>query len=79
MPEHRKVTVEVEGLTFTHIGESVGDFATLCGLDGDDPGVLQRTVPTPNGAKVNCAHCWGIWNICRDWRASDFAKEGMGV
>lgn len=39
-----------------------GDYTTLCGLDGNDPGADQfGTVAPKCGQRVTCAECIQIW------------------
>lgn len=79
---NKGITVIDDGEKLTHLPCAAGDYATLCGLDGNDfpvrggrADVDQRTVETPDGQKITCKHCWAIWNECKAWRVSDFAKE----
>ncbi len=69
MGKSRLVTIECDGVVETHLPHMDGNYATLCGLDGNDydeygvfdNGVNQKTVRTPRGAKVDCEHCYAIW------------------
>lgn len=62
------VTIEIEGKPDVHLPGVNGNYATLCGLDGDDPdaAVQQRTVPTKADARVNCETCRDIWRFCKN-------------
>ena len=53
----------VEGDGDSHIGSTLANYSTLCGLDGDDEGSDQRTIGMSD--KVSCKHCIGIWLECR--------------
>lgn len=66
--------IEIDGKLTTHMGSADGDYATLCGLDGDDQNwhVNQIPVETPIGAKINCVQCWDIFNTARKYKYSDF-------
>lgn len=77
MKDKTKITVDADGVIETHIAGGVAGYATLCGLDGDDDGkdVMQKTISTPIGAKVTCAHCIGLWLECKRWRVSDFDMQ----
>mgnify|MGYP007001900087 CR=1 FL=1 len=68
------VAVMQFGALSIHIPHQNGSSATLCGLDGDDPGgtVDQTTVPVPKGARIDCAACYEIWLEARRYNASDF-------
>ena len=69
------VTIKCNGATETHLPHQNGNYATLCGMDGDDEeaGVNQATVRTPKYAKVNCQDCWDIWSVARQFDATTFA------
>lgn len=66
-----------EDAVIVHAGpaDTGGDYATLCGLDGDDPGADQRTVPVPRGgrARIDCDHCCGIIKKAWTYTARDLA------
>lgn len=71
------VGVECEGVVRWHVPGVAGpDYATLCGLDGEDPSVGQRLLgKSPRGTKVNCEQCSAVWRGLRalNLRESDFA------
>lgn len=71
----RRVFVGIrEGDTVrTHLPPTSGAYATLCGLDGDDADKAVDQHPAPAGNKVDCDECRTIFNVCRDYRPSDFA------
>lgn len=48
------------------------DYATLCGLSGNDD--EQQEQPAKSGDKVNCPACFAIWECVRHYRKSDFCK-----
>lgn len=66
------VCVEIDGILTTHMDSADGDYATMCGCDGDDIGIGQIPVETPFGAKINCVQCWGIFLGIRKYKNSDF-------
>lgn len=66
----RFVAVNVEGTTETHLPHPLGEYATLCGLDGDDPG--SRQSPAKPASKVTCDDCKAIFELCRKYQQSDF-------
>lgn len=68
----RFITVEVDGEVLVHLPGVISDYATLCGLDGDDPVENMRTLETKRGAKVTCEHCQAIWRACKDYRSTSF-------
>lgn len=70
------IGVKEEGFTGWHLVSDNGDFATLCGLDGDDPMAGQLGLVEPRrGQKVTCPQCKSIWLHVVDLRMkkSDFA------
>lgn len=69
-----KVTIKHEGKTQVHMSDATGNYATMCGLDGndDDPSVDQFTVPTKAGAKIDCPECFAIWQTSKGYKTSDF-------
>lgn len=60
------VTIEI------HLPDTMGVYATLCGVDGKEEGQLQ--VPVPLGRKVDCDRCKSMWELARTYRASDFSN-----
>lgn len=55
-----------------HARGSVQDYATLCGMDGDDPTVDQfGTVDAPRSQKITCAQCLAIFRAMRDLRLTE--------
>lgn len=69
------VTVKCDDETLTHL-PAAADYATLCGLDGDDPAIGLYTLPTPKGAKIDCEQCQAIWLLCKQFRSSSFKETG---
>jgi hypothetical protein len=72
------IGVESDGVIEWHAPGVAGpDYATLCGLDGNDDAVGQRPVDIkpPRGTKIDCHECKRIWAGVRDLklRESDFA------
>ena len=55
--------IEFEGVVEIHATDVTGNYATLCGLDGDDLVTGQKTVPLPplsRKPKINCKTCLAI-------------------
>ena len=69
-----KVAIEIEGDLTVHIPGASGNYATLCGLDGNDDheDVQQRTVELPSGSKINCKDCKAIWLVAKGYQSNDF-------
>jgi len=67
------VTIDYEGELRTHIGFTVGSYATICGMDGNDAFIGQQTtIETPAGAKLDCPQCYAMWAEARKWKVIDF-------
>jgi hypothetical protein len=62
-----------------HLPHPTGDYATLCGADGDDPELGMYPASVPNGAKVNCDACFHIWLTAKPFTAKDFAAPNKSV
>lgn len=73
------IGVESDGSVEWHIpGCGGGDYATLCGMDGNDPCVGQTgTLPARRGQKITCRYCRQIWLelTALGIRRSDFVNE----
>ncbi len=71
------VTIRCNGKTETHLPHHNGNYATLCGMDGDDDHyiVSQSTISTPKGAKVNCKDCFDVWDLAHQFHKNIFASE----
>jgi len=53
------------------------DYATACGLDGNDPNLGQNGMITPTrGQKITCKLCKAIWSdlVTLRLRATDFER-----
>ena len=51
-------------------------YATLCGLDGNDPDDSVRQSnggPVGAGEKITCPDCYAIWEHARSYQKRDFA------
>lgn len=57
------VGVILDGKETWHVvGVGGGDYATLCGMDGNDSVVGQTgTIEPKRGQKIDCAQCKHIW------------------
>jgi hypothetical protein len=60
-----------------HFRDRTGNYATLCGLDGDDDDctVDQETLELSKGAKVNCPECINTFYFVRSLSASNIAAK----
>ena len=67
----KKTAVVVDGVREVHmIGD--GTYATLCGVDGDDPNAGQFMSTVNDHEKINCAACVRLWTACRAFSRGDF-------
>lgn len=67
------IAIRVDDITEVHAtGGSGVDYATLCGLDGDDPGAGQYPAELPKQAKIDCVACRQIFERARQLRKTDF-------
>jgi hypothetical protein len=75
----RFVAVEIDGTVGVRLPDALGNYETLCGLDGNDdsPGVGQSPASVPRGAKVDCPHCTAIWLTARKFKQSDFNQTAL--
>lgn len=73
MPHY--VAVAQDGVINVHAsGTGIGsDYATLCGMDGDDPSIGQRPAALQVGAKIDCQQCIDIIRAAKKYRERDFA------
>lgn len=49
-----------------------GSYATICGVDGNDPEIGQLPSGKASVAKINCPQCTAIWAECRAFKVSQF-------
>ena len=68
-----KVALRVEGKTEIHAVDTNGNYATLCGVDGDDDLLEQESIDLPKRAAITCETCYSIYRLARELRASDFS------
>lgn len=71
------ITVDANGVIEVHAHGATCDYATLCGLDGNDPNyaVAQKVIATPDGAKINCPDCVAIIRMARRYTKADIANN----
>lgn len=70
------VAIRCYGETLQHIDGRMGpgNYATLCGMDGDDddPSVDQTIVEAIG--KIDCPDCIRIWQVCRNVPVSAISR-----
>lgn len=69
-----KVAIVHAGERQVHASSTNGVYATLCGLDGDDPDpAVQQSACTVNPQdKITCPDCFAIWFTAKEYRRTDF-------
>lgn len=60
--------VEIEGVVDIHATDVTGTYATLCGLDGDDPECEQKTVALPKNPRITCKTCLAIIKHAKSYK-----------
>jgi len=68
----RYVAITIDGELTIHAQDTSGNYATLCGVDGDDPICGQYPAELPLGRRINCPHCRSIFDVTKKYRTSDF-------
>jgi len=73
----RFVAVLIDGELTIHLPDVSGNYATLCGVDGDDPDYTVNQIPArvPRGAKVNCSFCRKIFELAKSYSENDFDEK----
>ena len=74
---NRFVAVLIDGELTIHLPDVSGNYATLCGIDGDDPDYTVNQIPAcvPRGAKVNCRFCGKIFELAKLYSEDDFDNK----
>lgn len=68
------ISISCDGQVDTHIMGAVGDYATICGLDGDDEYINQSIVDSVSD-EVDCSLCQAIWAKCRKIKPSQIGED----
>lgn len=70
----KRIAINAEGKIEVHMKPkgAMSNHDTVCGLDAADPPDFYE-VPVPKNAKINCPHCWEMWNECKRFRRNDFS------
>lgn len=69
------IQIDCEGRREVHAASANGDYATLCGLDGNDPAIGQTGTSFVSNAQINCPQCRAIWETARLYRPRDFSRR----
>lgn len=72
----RFVRVIVDGKTAIHALDSTGNYATLCGLDGDDnhPACVQMVLGHLKRGKIDCSECCRILRTAWEYSEQDLKE-----
>ncbi len=74
-PQHKDkfIAIDCDGDIRIHFMDTTGNYATLCGLDGDDinPAVNQCLVKLPSKPLVNCLECIAIFVRTHEYSSYD--------
>ena len=65
------IAISVDDVVDVHVATR-GEYATICGMDGDDSAVGIKPASLPKEAKITCAACFRIWDVCVDVKIADF-------
>lgn len=71
----RFVAIKAEGVVQVHAVDSNSRYATLCGMDGDDPtpSVDQKPAKLPRTPYINCDDCKAILRLAWTYTEHDLA------
>lgn len=60
-----------------HLPGIMGDYVTICGLDGADANehVQQEMSIVEPGERITCLQCWTIWRHIQEYKKSDFTRD----
>lgn len=72
----RFIAVTCDGITQVHAnGSCLGsDYATFCGLDGNDEAIGMVPAPLQKNPKIDCDACKAMILGARQWTKKDFAR-----
>jgi hypothetical protein len=71
----RYVAIEQDGKIEVHAEGVNGNYATLCGMDGNDSKVGQKTTAVGIGWRINCPYCIGLIREAKTYREKDFHRD----
>ncbi len=71
-----RVAVTMNGVRDVHMSDFSGNYATFCGLDGDDPDEhVQQTGTTSTTDRITCMRCHMMWTHARTYRPREFSTS----
>lgn len=72
----RYIAIAFEGRVQVHAASGIANYATVCGLDGDDSGADQEPADLPKRARITCPDCKQMILHCREYTPSrDFSRR----
>lgn len=60
--------IEIDGVIEIHATDVTGNYASLCGLDGNDSAVGQMVAVLPNKPVITCKSCLAIIKHAKEYR-----------
>lgn len=71
-----RVALDDNGEVLIHMSDGGGgDYATFCGLDGDDPAIGLQEVDLPPRRRIDCPTCRRMWLHAKGYRRADFTER----
>ncbi len=64
----QRIVLTGSGEREIHAADTTGNYATLCGLDGEE----NETGTLRKGERINCHQCIAIWLECKLYYVRDF-------
>lgn len=72
----RFVALLVDGVVEIHAADAFGGtYATLCSLDGDDPGSNQFAAQLPDKPKIDCKQCIAIIDVAKTYKERELQRS----
>lgn len=66
-----KIAIRDEDGITVHAAVTLHNYDTLCGMDGDDPGVGTKSIGATT-KKIDCKMCTEIWKEAKKYKNTDF-------
>lgn len=71
----RFVKISSNGEVLSHFPDTTGNYASLCGMDGDDNHVGVEQFIVGFSDKVNCPSCVAIFDVVRRYSEKDIQRK----
>ena len=72
MSKDKFVAISQDGIVQVQGVPESGNYATLCGMDGDDSVVGQSAAVLPPKPRIDCPQCFGVWSDAKRFGRRDF-------